>query len=508
MMLFTPLLAGVAGGAAGAAVPAALKGIGIVVFVVGGAKWLVPKALYQVARTRYREVFLLSIIVIGFGVAWLTNAAGLSLALGAFLAGLIISESEYSHQALASVLPFRDAFTSFFFVSIGMLLDVRVLVHRPLLIAGIAVAVLLAKSVIGCFAVLHLGLPLRNSILVGLALSQVGEFSFILSRTGMEHGLLSKDGYQIFLSVSILTMAAAPFVIGLSGRVADTVIRLPVWGRADPAGGRRRLTLGDVFSRLPLPGKRLRMSLSSAREVEIKDHLIVVGFGFNGRSLARAARIAKIPYVVVETNPETVLSESEKGEPIVYGDATQEARILVVAISDPAATRRITAVARRLHPDLSIIVRTRYVEEMKPLYELGANEVVPEEYETSVEIFSRVLKKYLLSQDEIEQFISGLRSDGYQMLRRLFKEETDAERFELQLPGFEISVFRIGENSPLVGKSLATGDLRKKRGVNLLAIRRDGEVIPNPGGDAVLRAGDMLVLLGKPEQLAEVAGLF
>jgi len=496
MILVTPLLAGATGNLGESLLVLMAKGIGIILLVIVSAKWIVPQVLYQIARTRSRELFLLSVVVICLAVAWLTSSAGLSLALGAFLAGLIISESEYSHHALGNILPFRDVFTSFFFVSIGMLLDVGFLFQQPESIALIAFGVLVLKAIIAGFVTVLLGFPLRTSILVGLALSQVGEFSFILSKTGLEHGLLAGNNYQLFLTVSVLTMAATTFVIAMAPRIADLV------------------------SRLPLP-KRLKSGLYPVPGIKVtdkEDHLIIIGFGVNGRNVARAARVAGILYVTIEMNPETVRSEQAKGEPIYYGDATQEAvlqhanikdaRIVVVAINDPSATRRITQIARSLNPKVHFIARTRYVQEMKPLYELGANEVIPEEFETSVEIFTRVLSKYLIPKDEIERFVAEVRRDGYEMFRTFPKEPIYFPDLKFQLPDMEISALRAKEGAFLVGKTLAQVELRRRFGVTVLAIRRGEQILPNPGGDTKIDAEDVLVVLAPPAKLAEASGLF
>jgi len=495
MILLTPLLAGATGNLGESVLVLLAKGIGIILLVMVSTKWIVPQVLYQIARTRNQEVFLLSVVVICLGVAWLTSTAGLSLALGAFLAGLIISESEYSHQALGNILPFRDVFTSFFFVSIGMLLDIGFLFQQPGTIALIALGILVLKSIIACFATILLGFPFRTSILVGLALSQVGEFSFILSRTGIEHGLLAGNIYQIFLAFSVLSMAATPFIITLAPRAADIILRLP------------------------LP-KRLISGFYPVPEIKVKgkkDHLIIIGFGVNGRNVARAARLSCIPYVVIEMNPETVKNEQAQGEPIYYGDSTQEvvlqqanikdARIVVTAINDPASTRRITEIIRRLNPKVHLIVRSRYLQEMKPLYELGANEVIPEEFETSVEIFTRVLAKYLIPRDEIEALVAEIRSDGYEMFRSLSKEFSSFSDLDLQLPDVEISTLRIVERSTLVGKSLGEIELRKKYGVTVLALRRNSEILSNPNVKMLFCANDVLFVLGPPDRVAEVAGL-
>ncbi|NOX87730.1 MAG: potassium transporter KefB [Calditrichaeota bacterium] len=495
MILITPLLAGATGNLGETALILLAKGIGIILLVMISTKWIVPHVLYQIAKTRNQEIFLISIVLICFGVAWLTYKAGLSLALGAFLAGLIISESEYSHQALGNILPFRDVFTSFFFVSIGMLLDIGFLFRQPGTITLIALGVLALKTAVAFFAVILLGLPLRTAILVGLGLSQVGEFSFILSRSGVEHGLLTGNTYQTFLAFSILTMAATPFIIALAPRIANAVLWLPL---------PKKLKAGFH----PVPKKKIESK---------KDHLIIIGFGVNGRNVARAARLSGIPYVIVEVNPETVKNEQAKGEPIYYGDSTQEvvlqhanikeARVVVIAINDPTSTRRIVETIRRLNPKVHLIVRSRYLKEMKPLYELGADEVIPEEFETSVEIFTRVLTKYLIPKDEIETLIAEIRSDGYEMFRSLAKESSSLSDLHLQLSDVEVSTLRIAEGSPLAGKSLAEIELRKKYDVTVLAIRRNSQILSNPDVNMPFSANDVLFVLGPPEKIAEVACL-
>jgi CPA2 family monovalent cation:H+ antiporter-2 len=496
MILVTPLLAGAAGSAGQAPFALVAKGVAIVLLVIVGAKWIVPRALYQVARTRSRELFLLSIVVICLAVAWLTSSVGLSLALGAFLAGLIISESEYSHQAFGNILPFRDLFISFFFVSIGMLLDLGFLVRQPILIALIALGVLILKTIIAGSVTILLGFPLRTTILVGFALSQVGEFSFILSKTGVKHDLLGDNIFQLFLAVSVLTMAATPFVVALAPGMADLILRLPLPGR-----------LKSGF----YPEAQRKVAAQ-------KDHLVIIGFGVNGRNVARVARAADIPYAAIEMNPDTVKSERAKGEPIYYGDATQEAvleqaniknaMVVMVAIADPAATRRITETSRRLNPKPHLIVRTRYLQEMKPLYELGATEVIPEEFETSVEIFSRVLAKYLVPRDEIEKLVAEVRSDGYQMFRSLSRESVSFSGLKIKLPDVQVCVVRVDKASPLAGKSLAQIELRKKYEVAVLAIRRDSEILTSPPGEMPLAAADVLFVLGPPEKILLVANLF
>jgi CPA2 family monovalent cation:H+ antiporter-2 len=497
MILLTPLLAGAAGNITESLFILMIKVAGIIALVFISAKWLVPYILYQVTRTRNRELFLLSIVIICLAVAWLTYSLGLSLALGAFLAGLIISESEYSHQALGNILPFRDIFISFFFVAIGMLLNLDFLFQKIGTIALITLGVIILKTLIAGFTTSLLGYPLRTMILVGCALSQVGEFSFVLSKAGLEFGLLVPGKtYQLFLAVSVLTMIATPFIIQLSPRIVDAALLLP------------------------LPGK-LKSGVHPAmksRKIVRNDHLIVIGFGLNGRNVTRSAKTAGVPYVIIEMNPETVRIEKVKGEPIFYGDATHEAvfdhagiqsaRIVVITIADAAATRKITTLARRMNPKVHIIARTRFLQEMEPLYELGADEVIPEEFETSVEIFTRVMAKYLIPKDEIERFIREVRADGYHMFRSLSQDATTCSDLRHCLPDVEITAFRIGEKSPIVGKTLAQTEMRKKYGVTVLAVRRNGDTLSNPDVDIEFLPDDILFILGRPEQFTRVMNLF
>jgi monovalent cation:H+ antiporter-2, CPA2 family len=493
MMLVLPLLSGNVGDVGPSVLLLFVKIVGIIVCMIVMIKWVVPFVMFRVAKTRSRELFLLTIIVICFSVAWLTSSAGLSLALGAFLAGLVLSESEYSYQALGSILPFRDVFTSVFFISIGMLFDGAYFIHHPLLVLSLALIVLVLKVSIASLVPAALGFPLRTMVLTGLSLGQVGEFSFILSTAGMSFGLLDKDTYQLFLGVSILTMAATPFVMACGPWISDRLLSLPL---------PKRIKTGLQTQEIPV---------TPEQKPKLNDHLIIIGFGINGKNVARAARATGIPYIITEMNPETVRREKAAGEPIIYGDATQEAvllhvnilsaRVVVVGIPDPVATRRVIEVARKLNASVHIIARTRFYQETSQLYELGASDVIPEEFETSVEIFTRVLVKYLVAPDVIEMFVAEVRSDSYQMFRNLSKENVTFSDLKFALPDVEVNMAWVGEASPVTGKSLAEVKLRGEFGITLLAVRRGSEVISNPDSGVTLFAGDILVILGKPQDI-------
>jgi len=252
--------------------------------------------------------------------------------------------------------------------------------------------------------------------------------------------------------------------------------------------------------------------------IALTDHVIVVGYGLNGRHLAKVAKIGKIPYVVIDLNPDTVEQEQKKGEPIFFGDATNEsilayagiahARILVIAINDPFSTRAITRIARSMNGNLYIIARTQFLPEVKTLKDLGANDVIPEEFETSVEIFSRVLKKYLVPKGTIEQFIHDLRTDSYQMLRSTPSSSADLSDLQLTIPDINIIALKVFPGSVVEGKDLAGIEVRKKYGVSVLAIRRKGEVIANPSGEMDLESDDEAIVIGAPADIARLSQLF
>ncbi len=500
MMLFTPLLAMGEGDLAGPILNLVGKGLLIVVLVLVTARWLAPWLLFHVARTRSREVFLLATAAMGLAAAWLTSMAGLSLALGAFLAGLIISESDYHSQALGEILPFKQLFLAFFFVSVGMLMDLSFMGRELASVLGTTLAVLILKAGATAAAIRLLGFPLRTALLSGLALSQVGEFSFILSRTGIEVGLLPGDHEQLFLAVSILTMAVTPFILTVAPTIVERVTSLPL-----PS-----FLLGE-------PGGPDAIGDGSVEE-SILDHLVIVGYGVNGRNLARAARAAGIPYLILETNPDTVRREREKGEPIFFGDAAipavlehagvERARVLVTAIADPGSSRTIAELAKRMNPAVQVLARTRYVEEIEALYRAGADDVIPEEFETSVEILVRVLKRYLIPQVEINEFVGQVRSGAYEMFRSLQPPGLGGgEETPFAFPDSEVATVRVGTESYLKGRTLAEVDLRAEYGVTLLAVRRGPETHANPKSDFLFQEADNLIVFGLPDAVADAAAL-
>jgi CPA2 family monovalent cation:H+ antiporter-2 len=445
---------------------------------------LVPRILHQVIKLRNREVFILTILLLCFGTAWLTSYVGLSLALGAFIAGLVISESEYSHQIVAEVLSFRDTFISLFFISVGMLVDLRYFIENLSALVALAGGIILLKILIVVGIGQILRYPLRLSIVVGMGLAQIGEFSFVLMKMGEDSGVLARDLYQTLLAASVLTMAVTPFLIQVSHRAAYKMARI-LGVRAVP--------------------------LETGKAPSISDHVIVIGYGLNGRNLARVLKEIGIRYVILDMNWERVKHARRDGHKAIFGDCghieiikklgIDRARMMVVAITDPAATRRTVKLAREANPALYVLVRTRYTSEVEELYRLGANQVIPEEFETSVEIFSRVLKEYHVPGNIIQNQIDIVRHEGYAMFRTPSLAREKLVEISSILAASVTETFFVRSDSHLVGKTLAEIDLRKKSGVLVLAIVRKAATRTNPPADFIIEAGDILALIGSHTEM-------
>lgn len=500
MILITPLLAGNGGNPALALLGMAVKFILIVALLILLARYVVPVLLQRVVLTRSRELFILTIVLLCLATAWLTSSVGLSLALGAFFAGLIISESDYSHQATASIMPFREIFISFFFVSVGMLLDLRFFLDHFILLAGFTIAVIVLKQIVVTSTVLILRYPLRTALITGFILFQVGEFAFLLSTIGSRNGLITSDVYQYFLAISILTMMVTPFLGDNADRVTDYILRAGL-----SPGVRRRL----------IQFQNRKKGEPAAERKGLNDHLVIIGFGINGHNVARTALQAEIPYVVIELDPEIFRKGQNDKFNIVFGDAAddlilkhvniQSARVAVVAISDPEATKKIISILRSITQTAHLIVRTRHISEMDQILKLGADEVIPEEFETSIQIFTRVLNHYLVPFDKIQSFSSHIRAHNYELLARSGFPHQRPPHIQLNIPDMVIATLPVqrGANK-IVGKSVLESGLKSQFNITILAIRRYNRYITEIKPDMTIETDDMLYLFGSPEKIAEV----
>ncbi len=466
------------------------KALLIIAAVLLSARWLVPELLHQIVSTRSRELFITTIILLCLGIALITSRFGLSLALGAFLAGLIVSESEYAHQATSDILPFKESFIGLFFVSVGMLMNIGEMIDHVVAVLLSVLLIISLKTITGSLSALLAGASLRTALHTGLGLAQIGEFSFVLAVAGRESGLISEMFYQIFLSSSVLSMMISPMMLHIAPSVSGWIMSRTFMTRLNRMRG--------VSGAEELPGA-------------MQDHIIIVGFGLNGRNLARVLREVGIPYVVLEMNNDTVRQMKKKGEPVYYGDGTspeilhhmgmERARLLVVAISDPASTRRIVAAARHQNREIYIIVRTKYLAEVDDLTALGADEVIPEEFETSIEIFARVLNRYRFPRNVIMDMAERIRSNSYTALRSIDLPRRHIFSENALLPEIELDGISVPENSPIAGRSIADLEIRKKTGVTIIAVRRGNAVTTNPDPLFRFQEGDIVLFTGDIESM-------
>jgi CPA2 family monovalent cation:H+ antiporter-2 len=488
-MLFIPVMSG--GGGLPEIASTFGKAIGIIIVVLLSAKWIVPFILHHIVHTRSRELFVITILILCFGIAFLTSEFGLSLALGAFLAGLIISESEYSSEATSTILPFRDSFNGLFFISVGMLMDVPFFIGNIVYVIPFVLGIVLLKFLIGFISIYVVRRSLRPSIQSSMNLAQIGEFSFVLAVAGLSAGLITNEMYQWFLSASVLTMLIAPFFMQVAPVVSGTLSSRKLMQRFE--------RIKELQEAEGLQGGR-------------KDHVLIVGFGLNGRNLARVLRETDIPYVVLELNIDTVQDMKKHGEPIYYGDGAgietlqhmgiRTARALVVVISDPSSCRHIVKTARKMNPDLFIIARTRYTAEVDDLLDLGADEVIPEEFEASVELFSRVLGQYKVPKNEIFNMADMVREDGYKALRQkmrlkrrpLFDKHT-------ALSNVEVEACRIKDGSQVIGRSIEEVGFRTETGSTIIAIERRGKVYTSPDPQFTFMSGDIIFVTGMRDDI-------
>lgn len=485
MVLATPFLAGQGTSLAemGMIIGKALL---FLVLAATVARYLVPWLLSQVARTKKREAFVLAIILLCLGTATATSHFGLSMALGAFIAGLIVSESKYSHQAMGEVVPFREVFNCLVFVSIGMMFDVTILVANPLPVVLTLLIVVGLKAFVTTGITRLFGHSLKVALLTGFALAQVSEFSFVLSKLGASTGIIDPLTNQLFLAVAILSMFMTPaalwFGTRLGNKLEPMLPRVIAGTTIDPCG-----TDADKMS----------------------DHAIIVGFSLAGRNLASVCADAGIKYVIIDQDPQVVRSERARGTPIMYGDASrlevlkhagmEHARVLVLTVSDQDMVLRATELARRTNAELAIVARARYLEDAPALTKVGATHVVAEELVGSLEILNLVLAKYEMPDTAVGNYVAGLK----QLHERNAGQKPAPGTSDNCLPCvsacLQIEIRRIPLASPLVGKTLAQAGFAGGKGLTVIAVQRpNGTVLPNPPTHQVLSANDSLVLLGQP----------
>lgn len=488
LLLFTPMLGGATADVGHDLLILMLKTAGIMIFLWFGTKWLMPKVLHLIAMTRSHELFLMSLLLICLAVAMLTHELGMSLAFGAFLAGLMISDTEYSHSAFGNLIPFKDVFTSFFFVSIGMLLDLGFVAANPWLVIGAVVLVIVIKAFVAGLTAFSLGHAFFGTVVVGLSLAQVGEFSFILAGLGLMHEIITPVHYQIFLAVAITSMALSPLMIQASKPLANLILRLPL----------PPMLVNGLFP------------LRQVEIPEISKHTVLIGKDSRAINLSSMIRSMGLPFTSIVFDTDLARREMEKGNLTVFGDATFEpvlrqafvhtAELVVVSVGNLITALSIVEHIRSMNKHAHVIVRTRHVTDIEELYRLGANQVIPEEFETAIDFFERILGKYLIPRMDIERAIARTREDNY----GTFRDSGKVGGYSLlkDIPEIEIAAVRVGEKSVFAGKTIAETAMRKTCGVTMVAIKHGDSVIPNPEPATTVHGNDIAYLLGKPEMIA------
>jgi len=486
-ILFLPLWAGTAsetGAAWGALALTALQLAGLAL----AARYLVPWFLERVVRTRSREAFTLATLVGALGTAWLCGLVAGSAPLGAFLAGIVLAGSPYAHQALSEITPLKDALGSLFFASVGMMVDPAAWAQSPLLSLGLVVGAVALKLFTGALPALALRLGPRGMVLGSAGVAQVGEFSFVLAAAGAQHGLFPEVLQAQFVSVAVLSMALSPGLVRALSALADR-------------RGLRAPSAGPAGTALP----------------PLDDHVVLVGYGVTGRNVGRVLLRHRVPHAVIDLNPATVREVKGLVPHAAYGDATQEgmlrhmaiehARALVIAIPDPAAARQIVAVARKLRPDLYIAVRTRLLAEVDALRALGAQDVVSEEFETSLELAGRALAAYGISDRLVAREKARIRRERYAALLDGALPPAPAEDLDTLLAEADVSTLVVAPGSAVVGRSLRALDVRQRTGAMVIAHTRDGSTRASPDPEVPLAVGDRLAVMGTPEAILAVRAM-
>jgi CPA2 family monovalent cation:H+ antiporter-2 len=454
----------------------------------------VPRILGWVDASRSGEVFLLAILALCIGTAWLTALAGLSLALGAFLGGMVVSDTEYGHRAMSDVLPLRNAFVSIFFISLGMLFDANVVLEQPVLVAALLFGFLGVKAVLATVAALAMRFPSRVAWLAGVGLAQFSEFGFVLAKLGESSQVVSVESMRPLLAAGIVSMFLTPLLV-----------------RAAP-----HITAGE---RLLAPLERLIgvRSIDDAAEAgeTLKGHVVLVGFGLAGRLTAEALAKCGVRYVALELNAETVRVARTRGLPVYYGDATSRealghahaaaARALVILINDPKAAERVVATVRHCAPGVPILIRSRYYSERTSLVELGVSDVVADELEGAIEVMARLLRWIEVPRNVIGSCIRDARAETQATERRqtLPRPALGDSRALAEL---KIENVLVRPDTVAAGASPASLELRTRTGALVVAVRRGENLLDHPDPHVPFEPGDIVYLVGMSEAIRTAIG--
>ncbi len=484
LMLIVPLLSPNNEAGTGHIILALLESMVAVVVIFLLSRKIVPKFLNAISKTGSKEHLTLLTILIILATGWVSESLGLTLAMGAFIAGLILSESEFSYQIVLDALPLKDYFVSIFFISIGMLLNSSLLFDSFFMYLGLTLLVIFLKAIFATAAAWCMKFSLRVSLLVGIRLAQIGEFSLLVAGMARDSKLLDEPLFQSFLIVSIASMLLSPLIIQY---LTNTTVSF----------------LSRIFTTAGTDDE--------AKASPLADHVIIAGYGLGGRHLSRVLQETHVSFIVVDLDGESIRQAVADGVKTLFGDATHRdilrragidaAKMIVFLFSDSALTEQGVKLAKNLNPDIYVMVRTHYANRVELLRDAGADQVVPEEFETSIEIFSRVLREYRIPNNIIEQQIELIRLEGYAMFRGVSITTEGLGKYSHYLTASLTESFHVLDDSWVNGKTLREISLEETAGVSLLAIVRNRKVQAHPPEDFLLQHRDILIIFGSHAQL-------
>ncbi|NTV37013.1 MAG: sodium:proton exchanger, partial [Anaerolineaceae bacterium] len=457
---------------------------------------IIPWLLERIAHTRSRELFILATLAITLGTAMgASEIFGVSLALGAFVAGAIISQSHLSHQVGADVFAFREAFSVLFFVSVGMLVNPVFLWQNLPYVILLTLLVVFGKAIIVILLGLMISRPAKTFLVVAVGLSQIGEFSFILGQGGLSLGLLNSDQYSLILAAALLSITINPFMYKL----------LPV--------------LEKVLRRIPVFWKQLEANkpLPEIDEKKLIEHVVIIGYGRAGKHLADVLEALSVSILVIESDAENIEALNQRNIPTLYGDAgnsevlnhahLDKARALVTTVPDETTNTMIVTAARDLNPKLLIIARAATEQGVRSLAELGANHIVQPEMEGGLELIHHTLLNLGFPLREVHQYVEAVRHDHFDGDHETDEEHRSLHELIQAFKGIEIIWMELSETSCLVGRSLADANIRSRTGASVVALIRNRQLIANPKSMTVFEMGDRMGVIGEQEQLDLVKDL-
>jgi monovalent cation:H+ antiporter-2, CPA2 family len=497
MLAVLPVLTQPASAIGLALLGAVLKALLFIAGSIVAGIWLIPVLVRSLARTGSQELFSLGILALCLGIALITSAIGLSIEMGAFVAGLMISNVEYADNALDRVLPLRDVFATLFFASIGVLIDPGFLLANLGTLLGLVTVTLLGKAAIVTGIVKLFGYPLKTALKVGIGINQIGEFSFVLAGVAVSEGLFTQQLYGLTVGTTAATLLITPFLLKATPYLLVWLERVPVFNN-----------LLQFDQPLQFVGN----------EDNLTDHIVVVGFGRVGQTLVRMLYFQGHQILVIDNDEAALQTLRERGIPYLYGDAAspivlekanlRAAKSMAIALPDPISTRLTLNRALGLAPDLDITVRAHDKDEIEVLYQLGAQEVVQPEFEASLEMGAHMLLKLGDSAYAVTQVVNRYRSSRYRDILPERSEYWGAANLEAAIQGLERQWYEIDRSSALAGKSLAQSNIRRLSGATVMAIERDRQLLRYPAGETILAEGDRLLVVGNFAEHTAFQSLF